>query len=74
MMRTILIPEHTDIRLTIPEAYIGKPVEVTFLALEELERQPGKTMNDFFGLLSGDAYSLLKEHTEQARREWDRNF
>jgi hypothetical protein len=74
MVRTILTPEHTDIRLSIPEAYIGKPVEVTLLALEELDRQPEKTMNDFFGLLSGDAYSLLKNHTEQARREWDRNF
>ena len=66
MIRTILTPEHTDIRLTIPEAYIGKPIEVTFLALEELERQSGKTIHDFSGLLSGDVYSPLKKHTEQA--------
>jgi hypothetical protein len=74
MVRTILTPEHTDIHLTIPETYVGKPVEVTFLALEELERQPQATMNDFFGLLPDDTYSLLKQHAEQARKEWDRNF
>jgi hypothetical protein len=74
MIRTILTPEHRDIHLSIPEAYIGKPIEVTFIALDELERRPEKTMSDFFGLLSGDAYSLLKNHTEQARKEWNRNF
>jgi hypothetical protein len=74
MIRTILRPEHTDIRLSIPETYVGKPVEVTFLALDELEHQPQRNMNDFFGLLSGDAYSSLKKHTESARKEWDRDF
>jgi hypothetical protein len=43
MVRTILRPEHTDIRLSIPETYVGKPIEVTFLALNELERQPEKS-------------------------------
>jgi hypothetical protein len=74
MIRTILTPERRDIFLTIPETYIGKPVEVTFLALEELESRPEKTVNDFFGLLSDDAYSSLKKHTEQARKEWDRDL
>jgi hypothetical protein len=74
MVRTILRPEHTDIRLSIPETYVGKPIEVTFLALDELERQPEKSMSDFFGLLPGEAYLSLKKHTELARREWDRDL
>jgi hypothetical protein len=84
MLRTILTPEHTDIHLTIPEAYIGKPVEVTFLALDELERQRRKTMNDFFsskpktrlsdkyrGVFSKDAGKSFKEHTQLMREEWN---
>jgi hypothetical protein len=74
MIRTILRPEHTDIRLSIPDTYVGRPIEITFLALDELERRPEKNMSDFFGLLSGDAYWALKKHTESARKEWDRGF
>ena len=64
MVRTIIIPSQTDIRLSIPEKYIGKKVEITFFALDELmEKQSKKTMGDFLGLLkdSSSTYSNVIE-------------
>ena len=42
MVRTVITPRQTDILLAIPESYIGKKIEVTFFALEELfeDKQP----------------------------------
>jgi len=75
MVRTIITPTQTDIHLSIPEVYIGKKVEVTFFALDELrEKQPKKTLGDFWGSLSEDEYIQLKEYTQQARKEWNRSF
>ncbi|MBE7173937.1 MAG: hypothetical protein INR73_25410 [Williamsia sp.] len=42
MARTIITPTQSNIVLSIPEDYVGKPIEVTFLALEELEPKPAK--------------------------------
>ena len=76
MVRTVITPRQTDIRLAIPENYIGKKVEVTFFALEELfeDKQPQKTLGDFFGVLAENDFQQLKEYTTQARKEWDRIF
>jgi len=75
MVRTVITPVQTDIHLSIPENYIGKKVEITFFALDELmEKQSKKTLGDFLGLLSDDEYVQLKEYTQQARNEWDRDF
>jgi hypothetical protein len=74
MVRTIVIPEQNNIFLSIPDAYIGKTIEITFLALDEFNLPSQKTLGDFVGLLSSDDYQQLKNHTQQARSEWDRNF
>jgi hypothetical protein len=74
MVRTIITPKHTDIHLSIPETYVGKTVEITFLVLDEPEQQPKKTLGDFWGLLSEEEYLQLKDHTQQARKEWNRSF
>ena len=85
MVRTVITPSQTDVRLAIPENYIGKKVEVTFFALEELfeDKQPHlcfaqsamqKTLGDFFGVLAENDFQQLKEYTTQARKEWDRVF
>ena len=75
MIRTIITPRQTDISLLIPENYIGKKVEFTFFALEELEgKKPQKTLGDFLGLLSENEYEQLEEYTSQARKEWNRDF
>jgi hypothetical protein len=74
MIRTIITPEQTDIHLLIPETYVGKTIEITFLALDELEQQPKKKLGDFWGLLPEEDYRQLKTHTQQARKEWNRDF
>jgi len=74
MVRTVVTPEQNNLLLPIPDAYIGKTVEITFLALDELNLPSPKTLGDFVGLLSSDDYLQLKNHTLQARKEWDRNF
>jgi len=75
MERTIITPTQTDIHLSIPEKYIGKKLEITFFALDELTgKQFEKTLGDFSGLLSEDDYTQLKEYTQQARKEWNRFF
>jgi hypothetical protein len=74
MIRTIITPEGTDIRLSIPEDYVGKTIEVTFLSLDELEQRSPVTLEDIWGMLPGEEALQLKEHARQARREWDRDF
>jgi len=75
MVRTVITPTQTDIHLAIPKNYIGKKVEIIFSALDELaEKKPQKTLGDFLGLLSENEYIQLKEHTQQARKEWNRDF
>jgi hypothetical protein len=61
--------------LSIPNSYIGKEIEVLLYATEELVEEkikPKKSMADFSGILSENDYQSLKEHTEQARKEWNR--
>ena len=74
MVRTVVIPEQNNVLLSIPDVYVGKTVEITFLALEELNLPSKKTLGDFAGLLSSNDYQQLKDYTQQARNEWDRNF
>ncbi len=75
MVRTIITPTQTDIQISIAKEYVGKPIEITYLALDELENKPNpKSMADFFGILSEGTYQELKKHTEQARSEWNRIF
>ena len=74
MVRTIVIPEQNNVLLSMPDTYIGKTVEITFLALDELSLPSQKMMGDFVGLLPSEDYQQLKNHTQQARSEWDRNF
>ena len=75
MVRTILIPKKADIHLSIPEEYIGKEIEITYLALDELEsKKEPVTMSEFFGILDDKTYEALKKHTEKARKEWNRSI
>ncbi|GHT62669.1 hypothetical protein FACS189451_07570 [Bacteroidia bacterium] len=74
MVRTVITPENTNIMLSIPDTYVGKRIEVTFLALDELMQPPKKTLGDFWGTLSEEDGLLLKEHTQRAREEWNRDF
>ena len=75
MVRTILIPNDTHIQLDIPSQYVGKEIEVTFLALDELHKTGGiKKMGDFWGVLSDEAGNALRKHIDEARDEWERDI
>lgn len=70
MVRTVITPTNTNITLSIPDDYIGKPIEITFLALEELELElPKKTMADFWGVISDQTAEALHQQVEQSRNE-----
>lgn len=70
MIRTVITPTNTNITLSIPEDYIGKPIEITFLALEELKlKPPKKTMADFWGVISDQTAEALHQQVEQSRYE-----
>lgn len=71
MVRTVITPTDINITLSIPEDYVGKPIEITFLALEELEpKSPKKTMADFWGVISDQTAQTLHQQVEQSRSEW----
>ncbi|HUZ61494.1 MAG TPA: hypothetical protein VMU83_22145 [Hanamia sp.] len=71
MIRTVITPTNTNIRLSIPKEYVGKPIEVTCLPLEELEQNSSKkTMRDFWGVISDETAKILYEQVDQNRKEW----
>lgn len=75
MVRTIITPAETSIQLSIPKDYVGKKIEITCLALDELiPATPPQTMADFFGTLPEETYNELKKETQNARKEWNRDF
>ena len=77
MIKTVVIPKNNSLSLTIPNNYVGKEIEVLLYAKDELEQaetRPRKTLADFAGVLSENDYQSLKSHTEQARKEWNRDI
>ncbi|WP_252791493.1 hypothetical protein [Mucilaginibacter flavidus] len=73
MLRTIIIAENTDVQLTIPKEYVGKEIEITILALDELaESKPiNVTMADFWNTMSDDTANTLHKDVEKCRNEWE---
>ena len=77
MIKTIVTPQNNSLYLSIPNSYIGKEIEILLYAKDELIQEktsPKKTMADFSGNLSDNDYLSLKTHTEQARKEWNRDI
>lgn len=77
MLRTIVRPATRQIKLDIPPEYIGKEIEITYLPLEELQREkqlPSKSMKDFWGILSDTTAARLHEYVAKSREEWERNI
>jgi cytochrome c553 len=77
MIKTIVTPQNSSLYLVIPNYYIGREIEVLLYAKDELDQEktkPKKTMADFAGVLSEQDYQSLKSHTEQARKEWNRDI
>jgi hypothetical protein len=76
MVRTIITPENTNLQLAIPKEYVGKEIEVTVLALDELTANSTSkvTMADFWNTMSDDTAKILHKDVEQSRNEWERNI
>ena len=75
MVRTILIPENTHIELDIPQEYVGRKIEITYSAVDEIIEVPKKkTMADFLGILSDKSAKELHADVKQTRNEWDRGI
>lgn len=71
MVRTVITPKSTTVNLSIPKEYVGKPIEVTYLALEELEPNDTKsTMAKFWNVISDETAETLYREVEQSRNEW----
>jgi hypothetical protein len=72
MVRTIITPFNTDVHLSIEKEYVGKTIEITYLALDELEQKsaPQSTMADFWNTISDDSAQKLHDNVKQMRSEW----
>lgn len=76
MTRTSIIPQHTDILLSIPSKYVGKRIEVLLYSVEEIieETPPKVTMADFWGKLSDESAQKIHENVNVIRNEWERDI
>jgi hypothetical protein len=76
MVRTIITPQNTDLYISIPQKYVGKRVEITFLDLDEIENKTSNTNNvsRFKGLLTNEEADQYNNYLKQARKEWDRDL
>ena len=76
MIRATLTPQNTDIKIVMPQAYVGRQVEVLVYALDELagEDKPSYTLADLWGKLSDESAQKLHQHTAEMRNEWHRDI
>jgi hypothetical protein len=74
MVRKRLIPESSNIVVTIPENYVGKNVEVIVFADEDMLEtlQQRKNIAQFKGALSTERGIEFHEFAKEIRTEWDR--
>ena len=76
MVRTLITPINKDVHLTIPEEYVGKTIEITYMPIEELVTKPisNLTMADFWGVLSDETAQKMQESLIESRNEWERDI
>ena len=74
MIKTIIIPQSTDLRLSIPPSYVGKEVEVILYSMEEIGNIDSDD-NENISLrgslrLSEEQYQDFQSHAKSTRNEW----
>jgi len=76
MVTTRIKPASRRVEVEVPEEFIGQDVQIVMFVEQKKEEdhETPRTMKDFWGVLSEEDYKALKAHTEQARKEWDRDF
>ena len=70
MARTIITPDSTDIKLSIPSDYIGRKIEVLNYPVDELiEEKPiiPKSMASFRGILSREEGNALQKYVKKSK-------
>jgi len=72
MVRTIIRPDKTDIHLSIPQEYVGKEIEITYMSLDELKEKPlsKKNLSELAGSLSHETAEAMLKYIEESRSEW----
>ena len=72
MVRTIITPQNTDIHISIPQKYVGKRVEITFLDLDEIEakKQVQVSKEDITHLVNEK--SLAQDWLSEDDNRWDK--
>jgi len=78
MVRTVIIPQKTDVHIIVPENYIGKEIEVLLYATDEINEEkedsnPHK-MSFYKGILTSEEAGELQEYVKKSRGEWDWNI
>ena len=76
MVRTIITPDNTNVKLSIPPDYVGRRIEVMYYPVDELIEEnplPTKPMSSFRGMLSEAEGNELQEYVKKSREEWDRD-
>ena len=76
MVRTIITPSDTDIHLSIAKEYVGKTLEITYLALDELQQKttPKATMADFWNTISDETAGKMHDNVKKMRGDWERDI
>jgi len=78
MVRTIVTPDKENISIHIPEAYIGKQIEVLLYAVDEVKEieKLKKKPSDFRGTLNltDQQYQDFQQHVIDSRNEWERDI
>ena len=74
LVRTIITATGTDILLNIAPEYVGKRVEITYLALDELQNDgpiPDQSLSSLWNSLNDDAAQQLRDAVDKVRSEWE---
>jgi hypothetical protein len=75
MIRTSIIPQNTDVLISIPQNYVGKEIEIFFYAVDELIQQKPQTpklkLSELAGTLSDETAEKLQKYVTDSRNEWD---
>jgi hypothetical protein len=78
MIQATIIPQKTDVNFSFPKDYIGKKVHAIFYIDDEISQMKTnisqKKPSDFFGIFNKEEADKFEQHTQQIRKEWDRNI
>ena len=78
MVRTIVTPDKESISIHVPQAYIGKRIEVLLYAIDEVNEieKSKKKPSDFRGTLnlSEKEYQEFQQSIVDGRNEWERDI